>query len=138
MTSPTQNSMAQKLKEILRGLYAGFHPGFFNWGVQHQCHCMCSHPCYTRWGGENYASTDLIGPVGSGGLPIMHCAPNILSKIGIDVRNSRLCDLLQGQIQDFATGGGCVCVCVWLERCMLDHLTKVCSRHTALSENLEF
>ena len=36
-------------------------------------------------GGVNYASTDLIGPVGSGGLPIMHCAPNILSKIGNDV-----------------------------------------------------
>ena len=27
-------------------------------------------------GGGNYASTDLIGPVGSGGLPIMHCTSN--------------------------------------------------------------
>ena len=30
-----------------------------------------------------YATTDLIGPVRSGGLPIMHCTPNILSKIRI-------------------------------------------------------
>ena len=47
--------------------------------------------------------SQLGGPalVGSGGLPIMHCAPNLLSKIGIDVRNRRLCDLLQGRIQDF-------------------------------------
>ena len=70
-------------------------------------------------GGADYASTDLIEPVGSGGLPIMHCAPKILSKIGIDVRNPRLCDPLQGRIKDFATwggggGGGA--------RCMLDHL----------------
>ena len=26
-------------------------------------------------GGGDYATTDLIGPVGSGGLPIMHCTP---------------------------------------------------------------
>ena len=52
-------------------------------------------------GGGDYASTELIGPVVSGGLPIMHCAPNILSEIGIYAQNPRLCDLLQGRIQDF-------------------------------------
>ena len=57
-------------------------------------------PTLHEVGGGNYASTDLIGPVGSGGLPIMHCAPNILSKIVIDVQNPPLCDLLQGRIQD--------------------------------------
>ena len=35
----------------------------------------------------------------------MHSVPNILSKIGIDVRNPWLCDPLQGRIQDFVTGG---------------------------------
>ena len=76
-------------------------------GGQHQCHCAATHVTQGG-GGRDYASTDLIGPVGSGGLPIMHCAPNrpILSKIGIDVQNPRLCDLLQGRIQDFATGEG--------------------------------
>ena len=44
-------------------------------GVQHQCHCAATH--VTRGGGGGYASTDLIGSVGSGVLPIMHCAPNI-------------------------------------------------------------
>ena len=59
----------------------GFHPGFFNWGVQHQCHCAATH--VTRGGvgcrgvGGLCQYTDLIGPVGSRGLPIMHCAPNI-------------------------------------------------------------
>ena len=50
-------------------------------------------PTLHEVGGGNYASTDLIGPVGSGGLPIMNCAPNILSKIGIDVQNIRYCHL---------------------------------------------
>ena len=31
-------------------------------------------------GGGDYASTDLIGPLGSRGLPIMHCTPNIKRK----------------------------------------------------------
>ena len=74
---------------------------------------LCSHPRYARFGGGgNYVSTDLIGPVGSGGLHIMHCAPNTLLKI---VGNHRLCGLLQGRIQDFPL--------------------KVRSRHAALSEN---
>ena len=87
---------------------SGFHPGFFNWGGPASVP-LCSHPRYTRWGGDYWGGTDFIGPVGSGALPIMHCAPIILSKIGINVWNPGLCALLQGRIQGFATGGLDVC-----------------------------
>ena len=65
--------MAFSLK--VQGL-SGFHPGFFNWGggggsisgtaASHVTRgvCVCG-------GGGGYASTDFIGPVGSGALPIM-------------------------------------------------------------------
>ena len=59
--------------------------------------------------------------------PIMYCTPNILSKIGIDVRNP-LCDLLQGRRRDFAMGGGTIC--------MLDHLR--CALDTLHSQKINF
>ena len=55
----------------------------------------------------------------------MHCVPNILSKIGIDVQNRQLCDLLQGQILDFD----------WGARCMLIHLR--CALGTLHSQQID-
>ena len=56
--------------------YPGFHPGFFNLGggVQHQCHRAATHVTRGGRGGGNYASTDLIGPVGSARLVLQFMA----------------------------------------------------------------
>ena len=58
---------------------SGFHPGFFNWGgggssISANVQPPTLHEVGGGGGGGNYASTDLIGPVGSARLVLQFMA----------------------------------------------------------------
>ena len=56
---------------LLQGFIQDFSTGG---GGQHQCHCAATHVTRGGRGGGDYASTDLIGPVGSARLVLQFMA----------------------------------------------------------------